>query len=144
MDNSTKKAPSRFLEEALRKADITSNLLPRKRIKAYLIPKQDCTLAGINYVKDSSVSKGCKIRIIKKNGNKVNLYFMPEVNNKELQFEIDTTGFEDTSYQSETTYKKVKAFSGQRNDPNAKQDWGKIALASTQDIIDNLAGATVL
>ena len=71
MDNSPKKQLSRFLAEDLGKGDITSNLLPRKKIKAYIISKQDCTLAGINYVKVIFELKGCKIRIIKKDGNKV-------------------------------------------------------------------------
>ena len=68
MDNRPRKDLSRFLAEDLGKGDITSNLLPRKRIKAYIISKQDCTLAGINYVKDIFAIKGCKIRIIKKDG----------------------------------------------------------------------------
>jgi nicotinate-nucleotide pyrophosphorylase (carboxylating) len=71
LDNSPKKQLSRFLAEDLGKGDITSNLLPRKKIKAYIISKQDCTLAGINYVKVIFELKGCKIRIIKKDGNKV-------------------------------------------------------------------------
>ncbi len=71
MDNRPKKDLLHFLAEDLGKGDITSNLLPRKRIKAYIISKQDCTLAGINYVKDIFALKGCKTRIIKKDGNKV-------------------------------------------------------------------------
>ena len=71
MDNSPKKELLRFLAEDLGKGDITSNLLPKKRIKAFIISKQDCTLAGINYVKNIFEIKGCKIRIIKKNGNNV-------------------------------------------------------------------------
>ncbi len=71
MGNRPKKELSRFLAEDLGKGDITSNLLPRKRIKAYIISKQDCTLAGVNYVKDIFALKGCKTRIIKKDGNKV-------------------------------------------------------------------------
>ncbi len=71
MDNRPKKKLLQFLAEDLGKGDITSNLLPRKRIKAYIISKQDCTLAGINYVKDIFALKGCKTRIIKKDGSKV-------------------------------------------------------------------------
>ncbi len=71
MDNRPKKELLRFLAEDLGKGDITSNLLPRRRIKAHIISKQDCTLAGINYVKDIFALKGCKIRIIKKDGYKV-------------------------------------------------------------------------
>jgi nicotinate-nucleotide pyrophosphorylase (carboxylating) len=71
LDNRPKKELSRFLAEDLGKGDITSNLLPRKKIKAYIISKQDCTLAGVNYVKDIFTSKGCRVRINKKDGNKV-------------------------------------------------------------------------
>lgn len=71
MGNSPKKELLRFLAEDLGKGDITSNLLPRKQIKAFIISKQDCTLAGINYVKNIFEIKGCKIKIIKKNGNNV-------------------------------------------------------------------------
>ncbi len=71
MDNRPKKELSRFLAEDLGKGDITSDLLPRKKINAYIISKQDCTLAGISYVKDIFVSKGCKIRLLKKDGVKV-------------------------------------------------------------------------
>jgi len=71
LDNRPKKELLRFLAEDLGKGDITSNLLPRRRIKAHIISKQDCTLAGINYVKDIFALKGCKIRIIKKDGYKV-------------------------------------------------------------------------
>ena len=68
MDNRPKKKLSQFLAEDLGKGDITSNLLPRKRIKAYIISKQDCTLAGINYIKIIFALKGSKTRIIKKDG----------------------------------------------------------------------------
>jgi nicotinate-nucleotide pyrophosphorylase (carboxylating) len=71
LDNRPKKELLRFLAEDLGKGDITSNLLPRRRIKAHIISKQDCTLAGINYVKDIFALKECKIRIIKKDGYKV-------------------------------------------------------------------------
>lgn len=71
MDYSPKKELARFLAEDLGKGDITSNLLPRKKIKAHIIVKQDCILAGINHVKEIFYLKGCKTRIIKKDGNKV-------------------------------------------------------------------------
>lgn len=71
MGNSPKKELLRFLAEDLGKGDITSNLLPRKIIKAKIISKQDCILAGITHVKNIFALKGCKTRIIKKDGNKV-------------------------------------------------------------------------
>jgi nicotinate-nucleotide pyrophosphorylase (carboxylating) len=71
LDNSPKKELSRFLAEDIGKGDITSKLLPRKKIKAHIISKQEGTLAGINYVKYIFLSKGCKIRIIKNDGSKI-------------------------------------------------------------------------
>lgn len=71
MGNSPKKELLRFLAEDLGKGDITSNLLPKIRIKAFIIAKQDGTIAGINFVKNIFETKGCKVRIIKKDGNDV-------------------------------------------------------------------------
>lgn len=71
MDNRPKKELARFLAEDLGKGDITSNLLPRKKIKAAIISRQEGILAGINYTKDIFSLRGCKVRIIKKDGNKV-------------------------------------------------------------------------
>ena len=70
MDNRPKKELAKFLAEDLGKGDITSNLLPRKKIKARIISRQDGIIAGVNYVKEIFLSKGCKVRIIKKDGNK--------------------------------------------------------------------------
>ena len=70
MDNRPKKDLAKFLAEDLGKGDITSNLLPRKKIKARIISRQDGIIAGVNYVKEIFLSKGCKVRIIKKDGNK--------------------------------------------------------------------------
>ena len=71
MDNSPKKDLARFLAEDLGKGDITSNLLPRKKIKARIIANQECVVAGMNHVKEIFSLKGCKTRIIKKDGNEV-------------------------------------------------------------------------
>ena len=71
MDNRPKKELARFLAEDLGKGDITSNLLPRKKIKARIVSKQEGIVAGINYVKEIFLSKGCKVRIVKKDGSKV-------------------------------------------------------------------------
>lgn len=71
MDNRPKKELTKFLSEDLGKGDITSNLLPRKKIKARIISRQDGVIAGVNYVKEIFLSKGCKVRIIKKDGNTI-------------------------------------------------------------------------
>jgi len=70
LDNRPKKELSKFLAEDLGRGDITSNLLPRKKIKARIISRQDGIIAGVNYVKEIFSSKGCTVRIIKKDGNK--------------------------------------------------------------------------
>ena len=70
MDDRPKKELAKFLAEDLGKGDITSNLLPRKKIKGRIISRQDGIIAGVNYVKEIFLSKGCTVRIIKKDGNK--------------------------------------------------------------------------
>lgn len=70
MDKRPKKELARFLSEDLGKGDITTNLLPRKKIKARIISRQDGIIAGVNYVKEIFLSKGCTVRIIKKDGDK--------------------------------------------------------------------------
>ena len=70
MDNRPKKELAKFLAEDLGKGDITSNLLPRIKIKGRIISRQDGVIAGVNYVKEIFLSKGCTVRIIKKDGNK--------------------------------------------------------------------------
>lgn len=70
MDKRPKKELAKFLSEDLGKGDITTNLLPRKKIKARIISRQDGIIAGVNYVKEIFLSKGCTVRIIKKDGDK--------------------------------------------------------------------------
>ncbi len=71
MDFSPKKELARFLAEDIGRGDITSNLLPRKKINARIISRQDGIIAGVNYSKEIFSSKGCQVRIIKKDGNKI-------------------------------------------------------------------------
>lgn len=71
MDFSPKKELARFLAEDIGKGDITSNLLPRKKIRARIISRQQGIVAGVNYLKEIFSSKGCQVRIIKKDGNKI-------------------------------------------------------------------------
>jgi len=73
LDYSPKKELAKFLSEDLGKGDITSNLLPRKKIRARIISRQEGIIAGVNYVKEVFSSKGCKVRIIKKDGNKTKI-----------------------------------------------------------------------
>ena len=72
MDNSPKKDMLRFLAKNIYKGDITSKLLPKKKIKAKIISRQNGIIAGTKFVKEIFSSKGCKVNIIKKDGNTVN------------------------------------------------------------------------
>jgi len=93
LDNRPKKELAKFLAEDLGKGDITSNLLPRKKIKARIISRQDGIIAGVNYVKEIFLSKGCTVRIIKKDGNKV----------KPNQTILEITGFAQSVLSCERT-----------------------------------------
>ncbi len=66
-----KKELSRFLTEDIGRGDITSKLLPRKKIKARIISRQNGIIAGVNYAREIFLSKGCKVKILKKDGNKI-------------------------------------------------------------------------
>jgi nicotinate-nucleotide pyrophosphorylase (carboxylating) len=71
LDFSPKKELARFLAEDIGKGDITSNLLPRKKINARIISRQNGIIAGVDYAKEVFSSKGCKVKIIKKDGKKI-------------------------------------------------------------------------
>ena len=58
----------RFLAEDLGKGDISSALLPRKKIKARIISRQNAVVAGVKFAKEIFALKGCKVRILKKDG----------------------------------------------------------------------------
>jgi nicotinate-nucleotide pyrophosphorylase (carboxylating) len=66
-----RKALDNFLDEDVGKGDITSNLLPRKKITASIISRQEGIVAGVQYVKYIFVSRGCKVKILKKDGLKI-------------------------------------------------------------------------
>jgi len=66
-----KKALASFLAEDIGKGDITSNLLPRKKISAKIISRQQGIIAGVQYTKEIFNSKCCQVKIIKKDGSHV-------------------------------------------------------------------------
>jgi len=68
---SPKKELLRFLAEDLGRGDISSALLPRKKIKARIISRQSAIVAGVKFAKEIFALKGCQIRILKKDGSKV-------------------------------------------------------------------------
>jgi len=66
-----KKELVRFISEDIQSGDITSVLLPKKKIKAKIISRQEGVLAGIRFARDVFYLKGCRVRIIRKDGAKV-------------------------------------------------------------------------
>jgi len=66
-----KKSLASFLAEDVGKGDITSNLLPRKKISAKIISRQDGIIAGVQYAREIFASKGCQVKIIKNDGSHI-------------------------------------------------------------------------
>lgn len=66
-----RKALDNFLAEDIGKGDITSNLLPRKKVNASIISRQEGIIAGVQYVKYIFISRGCKVKILKKDGSRI-------------------------------------------------------------------------
>ena len=71
MTFNSKKQLSQFLAEDVGRGDITSNLLPKKRISAKIISREDAILAGVTYAKEIFKLKGCRSRILKKDGSRI-------------------------------------------------------------------------
>jgi len=61
----------RFISEDIQGGDITSVLLPKKKIKAKIISRQEGVLAGVKFAGDIFRLKGCNVKIIKKDGAKL-------------------------------------------------------------------------
>lgn len=70
MHDSAKKL-EQFLAEDIGKGDITSNLLPRKKISAIIISREEGIVAGVKYAKQIFQSKKCHVLIHKKDGQEV-------------------------------------------------------------------------
>ena len=66
-----KKELSDFLSEDIGKGDITSSLLSKKTISARIISREKAVLAGVKYTKEIFYLKGCKVRVQKKDGQKI-------------------------------------------------------------------------
>ncbi|WP_179361814.1 carboxylating nicotinate-nucleotide diphosphorylase [Nitrosopumilus cobalaminigenes] len=67
----SKKQLSQFLAEDIGKGDITSNLLPKKKISVKIISRENAIVAGTSYAKEIFKLKGCNAKILKKDGSKV-------------------------------------------------------------------------
>jgi nicotinate-nucleotide pyrophosphorylase (carboxylating) len=61
----------RFLKEDIGREDITSKLLPRKKINACIISRQHGIVAGVEYAKEIFRSRKCKIIIHRRDGQSV-------------------------------------------------------------------------
>jgi len=66
-----KKELLRFISEDIQGGDITSVLLPKKKIKAKIISREDGILAGVRFAREIFHLKGCHVRIIKKDGTRL-------------------------------------------------------------------------
>ena len=71
MYTNIKKELLRFISEDIQSGDITSVLLPKKKIKAKIISREDGVLAGIKFAGDIFRLKGCSVQTIKKDGTKL-------------------------------------------------------------------------
>ena len=67
----SKKQLSQFLDEDIGKGDITSALLPKKKITVRIISREHAIIAGVTYAKQIFKIKGCNSRVLKKEGSKV-------------------------------------------------------------------------
>ena len=71
MTFNSKKQLSQFLAEDIGKGDITSNLLPKKKITVKIISRENAIIAGVSYAKEIFKLKGCSSKILKKDGSKI-------------------------------------------------------------------------
>ena len=67
----SKKQLSQFLAEDIGRGDITSALLPKKKISAKIISRDNAIVAGATYAKEIFKLKGCSAKILKKDGSKI-------------------------------------------------------------------------
>jgi nicotinate-nucleotide pyrophosphorylase (carboxylating) len=67
----SKKQLAQFLAEDIGKGDITSALLEKKKISVKIISREKAIIAGTIYAKEIFALKGCKARIITKDGSKI-------------------------------------------------------------------------
>ena len=65
----SRKILSQFLAEDIGKGDITSSLLPKKKITARIISRENAIVAGTKYAKEMFAIIGCNAKIIKKDGS---------------------------------------------------------------------------
>ena len=71
MGTNIKKELLRFVSEDIQSGDVTSVLLPKKKIKAKIISREDGILAGVRFAREIFRLNGCNTRITKKDGAKL-------------------------------------------------------------------------
>ena len=71
MGTNIKKELLRFISEDIQSGDVTSVLLPKNKIKAKIISREDGILAGVRFARDIFRLNGCNVKIIKKDGVKL-------------------------------------------------------------------------
>jgi len=67
----SKKQLSQFLAEDIGKGDITSALLPKRKISVRIISRENAIVAGTTYAKEIFKLKGCNSKILKKDGSRI-------------------------------------------------------------------------
>jgi len=67
----SKKQLLQFLAEDIGNGDITSALLPKKRITAKIISRENAIVGGASYAREIFKLKGCRCVIVKKDGSKI-------------------------------------------------------------------------
>ncbi len=67
----SKKQLLQFLAEDIGKGDITSALLPKKKITVKIISRENAIVAGTTYAKEIFKIKACNGKILKKDGSKI-------------------------------------------------------------------------
>ena len=67
----SKKQLLQFLAEDIGKGDITSALLPKRKISVRIISREVAIVAGTTYAKEIFKIKGCNVKILKKDGSRI-------------------------------------------------------------------------
>ena len=67
----SKKQLLQFLAEDIGKGDITSILLPKKKISVRIISRENAIVAGVTHAKEIFKLKGCNAKILKKDGSRI-------------------------------------------------------------------------
>ncbi|MFQ5782833.1 MAG: carboxylating nicotinate-nucleotide diphosphorylase [Nitrosopumilus sp.] len=67
----SKKQLLQFLSEDIGKGDITSALLPKRKIVVRIISRENAVIGGVKYAREIFRLKGCHVKILKNDGSKI-------------------------------------------------------------------------